>query len=167
MPESTDQSKTSKPRITKARARKPVAKAAPKAGKPASKNIAAYYAAVGRRKSSVSRVRLSAGRGQVTVNGKTLDAYFPDALWQTTVRLPLVLVGKDKSFDVSVLANGGGVNGQAEATRHAIARALEKFDPTLRPTLKKAGLLTRDPREKERKKPGLKRSRRAPQFSKR
>lgn len=147
-----------KPRARKATSR--VANAAPK-------NVAAYFAAVGRRKTSVARVRLTAGKGHITVNGKTLALYFPDALWQTAVRLPLVLVGKDKAFDVSVLANGGGVNGQAEATRHAIARALEKFDPTLRPTLKKAGLLTRDPREKERKKPGLKRARRAPQFSKR
>ena|SRR3990167_1047599 len=132
-----------------------------------SANVAAYYAAVGRRKTSVARVRLSTGKGLLTVNGRPLENYFPDAVWQTSVRLPLVLVGKDKAFNVSVLAAGGGVNGQAEATRHAIARALEKFDPALRPTLKKAGLLTRDPREKERKKYGLKRARRAPQFSKR
>lgn len=164
MVEIPNETKPNKPRVTKARTRKVAAKAA---AKPASKDVAAYYAAVGRRKSSVSRVRLSDGKGQITVNGKTLNEYFPDVFWQTTVRLPLVMVGKDKSFDVSVLANGGGVNGQAEATRHAISRALEKFDPTLRPTLKKAGLLTRDPREKERKKPGLKRARRAPQFSKR
>jgi small subunit ribosomal protein S9 len=148
-------------KTTKPRAKKPAA------AKPGTTNIAAYFAAVGRRKSAVARVRLSDGKGQVTVNGKTLAVYFPDVLWQTTVRLPLVLVGKDKAFDISVLANGGGVNGQAEATRHAIARALEKFDPSLRPTLKKAGLLTRDSRQKERKKPGLKRARRAPQFSKR
>ncbi|MFO0702592.1 MAG: 30S ribosomal protein S9 [Candidatus Andersenbacteria bacterium] len=155
-----------KPRAKKPAAAKAATKTAPKAAsKPAVKNVSAYYAAVGRRKTSVSRVRLSTGKGSVTVNGRTLDVYFPDAVWQTAVRLPLVLVGKDKDFDVSVLTSGGGVNSQAGATRHAVARALEKFDPTLRPTLKKAGLLTRDSREKERKKPGLKRARRAPQFS--
>lgn len=131
------------------------------------RNVQAYYAAVGRRKSSVARVRLSLGKGAVTVNGKTLEQYFPDALWQASLTAPLVLVGQRKSVDVSILTNGGGVTGQAEAARHGIARALERMDPTLRQSLKKAGFLRRDPREKERKKYGLKRARRAPQFSKR
>jgi small subunit ribosomal protein S9 len=158
--------KTTKPRVTKARAKKSPAKVLGAEGTVV-KNVEAYFAAVGRRKTSVARVRISAGKGNVTVNGKTMAVYFPDEHWQNTLKTPLVLVGKEKEFDVSVLAHGGGVNSQAEATRHGIARALEKFDGTLRPTLKKAGLLTRDPREKERKKPGLKRARRAPQFSKR
>jgi small subunit ribosomal protein S9 len=131
------------------------------------KNVSAYYAAVGRRKSSVARVRLSVGKGTITVNGKTLEQYFPGAVWQSKVTSPLALVGQLKVLDVSILANGGGVTGQAEASRHGISRALEKVDPTFRSTLKKAGFLTRDPREKERKKYGLKRARRAPQFSKR
>lgn len=132
-----------------------------------SRNVTAYYAAVGRRKTSVARVRLSKGKGVITVNGRKFENYFPDIIWQIAVKSPLVLVGQEKTQDISVLVKGGGVNSQAEAVRHGIARALEKIDATLRPTLKKAGFLTRDPREKERKKYGLKRARRAPQFSKR
>ncbi len=130
-------------------------------------DIAAYFASVGRRKTSVARVRLSKGKGNITVNGKTMAVYFPDKFWQQAITSPLVMTGNQKNLDVSVLAHGGGVNSQAQAVRHGIARALEQFDASLRPTLKKAGFLTRDPREKERKKYGLKRARRAPQFSKR
>jgi small subunit ribosomal protein S9 len=153
-----------KKRVTK---KSDVALAAEKKTGAAPKNVAAYYAAVGRRKSSVARVRLSVGKGTITVNGKTLEQYFPGAVWQSKVKAPLALVGQLKALDVSILAHGGGVTGQAEASRHGIARALEKVDASFRPTLKKAGFMTRDPREKERKKYGLKRARRAPQFSKR
>jgi small subunit ribosomal protein S9 len=154
------------PKVTK--------KAAPKATKPAvktaaakSSNVQGYIAAVGRRKTSVARVRVSNGKGTITVNGRTFETYFPDIFWQRTVKEPLVLVGLDKQVDVSVLVRGGGVNSQAQAIRHGIARAAQQRDKALRTTLKKAGFLTRDPREKERKKYGLKRARRAPQFSKR
>ncbi|MFH0830820.1 MAG: 30S ribosomal protein S9 [Parcubacteria group bacterium] len=158
--------KTKKSTKLRARKRSVVAKSVPpRRIKP--QNVQAYYAAVGRRKSAVARVRVSRGKGAVTINGKTLEQYFPDALWQASVSAPLVLVGVRKSVDVSVLTNGGGVVGQAEAARHGIARALERMDAAYRPTLKKAGFLRRDPREKERKKYGLKRARRAPQFSKR
>ncbi|MFO0705145.1 MAG: 30S ribosomal protein S9 [Candidatus Andersenbacteria bacterium] len=132
-----------------------------------SHNVQGYYGAVGRRKTSVVRARLTPGKGSVTVNGKTMQQYFPDTFWQASVVSPLILVGQRKSVDISILAHGGGVNSQAEAARLAISRALEKMDPTFRGSLKKAGYLRRDPREKERKKYGLKRARRAPQFSKR
>lgn len=133
-----------------------------------SRNVSGLIATVGRRKTSVARVRLTTGgKGVITVNGKTMEQYFPDEFWQMTVTSPLTLVGQRKNVDISVLTNGGGVNGQAEAVRHGIARALQKMDPDMRSTLKKAGFLRRDPREKERKKYGLKRARRAPQFSKR
>lgn len=170
---------TAKPKVArKPRAKKVSSKAASvsaaptrtrkgKAAEAGKQNIAAFFASVGRRKTSVARVRLSKGKGNITVNGKTMAVYFPDKFWQQSVNSPLVLTGNQKSFDISVLANGGGVNSQAQAVRHGIARALEQYDAALRPTLKKAGFLTRDPREKERKKYGLKRARRAPQFSKR
>ncbi|MDP2587354.1 MAG: 30S ribosomal protein S9 [bacterium] len=149
----------------KAATRKPAARTVKKVER--SSDVQAFYAAVGRRKTAVARVRLMPGKGAITVNGKTMQQYFPDVVWQTSVTSPLVLVGQRKSLDVSVLTDGGGVNSQAEATRHAIARALQIMDSELRSTLKKAGFLKRDPREKERKKYGLKGARRAPQFSKR
>jgi small subunit ribosomal protein S9 len=158
--------KVRKPRKTTARAKK-TADVTSKASAPASKNVSAFFAAIGRRKTAVARVRLSKGTGQVSVNGKTLKVFFPDEIWQQTVLQPLEMTGTLKHFNVSVLTAGGGVNAQATAVRLGIARALELHDATLRGTLKKAGLLTRDPREKERKKYGLKRARRAPQFSKR
>lgn len=159
-------------KTTKPRTRKAAKPAAPKAAakvavKARSRNVQGFFASVGRRKTSIARVRLTPGKGTVTVNGKTMQQYFPDAFWQMSVTAPLTLVGQRKSVDVSILANGGGVNSQAEASRLAIARALEKMDATFRSSLKKAGFLRRDPREKERKKYGLKRARRAPQFSKR
>lgn len=118
-------------------------------------------ATVGRRKRAVARVRLKPGTGRLVVNDQTLDT--PSLV----ILAPLTLTGTESKVDVSVKVIGGGRAGQLEATRHGIARALVKYDAELRKTLKAAGFLTRDPREKERKKPGLKRARRAPQFSKR
>ena len=125
-----------------------------------------YFYGTGRRKKSVARVRLYPGTGVVTVNGKSIDEYFGLETLKMTVRQPLTLTNTG-SFDVVVNVNGGGLTGQAGAIRHGISRALCKADPEQRGTLKKAGLLTRDPRMKERKKYGLKAARRAPQFSKR
>ena len=121
----------------------------------------------GRRKSSVARVRLIKGNGNVTINGRNIDDYFGLETLKTIVRQPLVLTNNDSKFDVVAKVAGGGVTGQAGALRHGIARALLNVDAELRGDLKKAGFLTRDPRMKERKKYGLKGARRAPQFSKR
>ena len=124
------------------------------------------YTAVGRRKEAVARVRLVPGDGKIVINKRELDNYFGLETLKMTVRQPLTLTNTG-SFDVLVNVNGGGLTGQAGAIRHGISRALCKADPELRGALKKAGLLTRDPRMKERKKYGLKAARRAPQFSKR
>ncbi len=124
------------------------------------------YSAVGRRKKAVARIRLVAGDGKITINKRDIDHYFGLETLKMSVRQPLVLTNSG-SFDVIVNVNGGGLTGQAGAIRHGISRALCKADPDLRPALKKAGFLTRDPRMKERKKYGLKAARRAPQFSKR
>ena len=121
----------------------------------------------GRRKSSVARVRLVAGEGNITVNGRALDEYFDYDTLIRDVKQPLVLTNNENKSDVIVKVEGGGFTGQAGAIRHGIARALLKADADLRPELKKAGFLTRDARMKERKKYGLKAARRAPQFSKR
>lgn len=127
-----------------------------------------YHYATGRRKSAIARVRLYAGSGQVVVNGKPAPEYFGGRLvHQATLLEPLRLTGTGDRFDVSVRVVGGGVSGQAGAIRHGIARALLKVDEELRPTLKRAKLLTRDARVKERKKVGLKRARKAPQYTKR
>lgn len=127
-----------------------------------------YYEGVGRRKTSTARVRIyPGGSGQFIVNDKPLDDYFPRAGDATSLMEPLAtaeLVGK---LDVTVKVKGGGVSGQTGAVRLGLSRALLKFDPELRPSLRKAGLLTRDAREKERKKPGLKRARKAPTYTKR
>ena len=128
---------------------------------------ASYYYGTGRRKSSVARVRVYPGTGNVTINDRDIDDYFGLETLKTIVRQPLVLTGSADKFDIICRVNGGGVSGQAGAIRHGIARALLQYDESLRPVLKKAGYLTRDPRMKERKKPGLKAARRAPQFSKR
>ena len=126
------------------------------------------YAATGRRKSSIARVRLIPGKGEVTINGKSLDEYFGGLdLLKQEVKRPLVLVGADGKFDVVARVQGGGTTGQSGALRHGISRALCVADPENRPALKAAGYLTRDPRMKERKKYGLKKARRASQFSKR
>jgi small subunit ribosomal protein S9 len=121
----------------------------------------------GRRKTSVARVRLLPGQGQVIVNGKPLEEYFPSPMVRASVGLPLRLTHVADRYDVVVRVAGGGLSSQAGAIRHGIARALLGVDDSFRPILKKAGLLTRDPRMKERRKYGLKKARKAPQFSKR
>jgi small subunit ribosomal protein S9 len=121
----------------------------------------------GRRKAAVARVRLRPGSGVVTVNSRPLDEYFPSATHRMIITEPLRLVERAEEFDVDTTMDGGGVSGQAGALRLGIARALAELDPELRLTLKRAGFLTRDAREKESKKYGLKKARKAPQYSKR
>lgn len=123
--------------------------------------------ATGKRKSSIARVRLKLGSGQIIVNGKTMDEYFPREALQIMVRTPLEKTETLGRYDIEATLCGGGVAGQAGALRHGIARALEKLDPNQRLTLKRAGYLTRDPRKKERKKYGQKGARARFQFSKR
>ena len=125
------------------------------------------YWGTGRRKKSVARVRLVPGSGKITINKRDMEEYFGYETLKVIVRQPLKATGNETTFDVLVNVNGGGFTGQAGAIRHGIANALLKVDETLRPTLRKNGYLTRDPRMKERKKYGLKAARRAPQFSKR
>jgi len=125
------------------------------------------YYGTGRRKKSIARVYLVPGKGDVTVNKRNMDDYFGMETLKVIVRQPLEATGTADKFDVLVNVRGGGFTGQAGAIRHGIARALLQVDADYRPTLKKAGYLTRDPRMKERKKYGLKAARRAPQFSKR
>ena len=127
-----------------------------------------YFYGTGRRKSSVARVRVFAnGTGKITINDRDIDDYFGLETLKLIVRQPFAITGSEGKFDVICTVTGGGVTGQAGAIRHGIARAMLQVDENLRGTLKKAGLLTRDPRMKERKKYGLKGARRAPQFSKR
>ena len=126
-----------------------------------------YLYGTGRRKSSVARVRLYSGEGKVIINGRSIDEYFGLDTLKLIVRQPLVLTATKGKYDVICTVAGGGVTGQAGAIRHGISRALLQAGDELRPALKKAGFLTRDPRMKERKKYGLKAARRAPQFSKR
>ncbi len=130
------------------------------------KNNSKFYG-TGRRKSSVARVYLLSGKGNVTINKKDIDSYFGLETLKVIVRQPLELLGVADKYDVIVTVRGGGFSGQAGAIRHGIARALCKADEENRPAIKKAGFLTRDARMKERKKYGLKAARRAPQFSKR
>jgi small subunit ribosomal protein S9 len=125
------------------------------------------YYGTGRRKKSIARVRLVPGTGDITINERTLDDYFGLETLKVIVRQPLVITKTEGQFNTIVSVRGGGFTGQAGAVRHGIARALLQADLELRPSLKKAGYLTRDPRMKERKKYGLKKARRAPQFSKR
>ncbi len=122
---------------------------------------------VGRRKKAVVRVRMLPGNGELTLNGRSLEEYFPNKVHQQLIKEPLVTVERGESFDIKANLTGGGTTGQAGALQMAIARALVEVDPDDRPTLKKAGFLTRDPRAKERKKYGLKKARKAPQYSKR
>ncbi|MCL2570482.1 MAG: 30S ribosomal protein S9 [Firmicutes bacterium] len=122
--------------------------------------------ATGRRKKSIARVRLIPGKGNIIINDRPLNEYFADGFLQIVVTQPLNLT-ETKDYDIIVNVHGGGLTGQAGAIRHGISRALIKDKPTTKPELKKAGYLTRDPRMKERKKYGLKKARRAPQFSKR
>ena len=126
-----------------------------------------YFYGTGRRKKSVARVRLYQGTGKVTINGRDIDDYFGLETLKLIVRQPLELTELTDKFDIECRVAGGGVTGQAGAIRHGLARALLQADENYRPALKAAGLLTRDPRMKERKKYGLKAARRAPQFSKR
>ncbi|HHX56140.1 MAG TPA: 30S ribosomal protein S9 [Clostridiales bacterium] len=125
------------------------------------------YYGTGRRKSSIARVYLVPGTGKITINKREIDEYLDLETLKTIVRQPLVLTETTDKFDVFVNVHGGGFTGQAGAIRHGVARALLEVDSEYRPVLKKAGFLTRDPRMKERKKYGLKKARRAPQFSKR
>ncbi len=125
------------------------------------------YRGTGRRKSSVARVILRPGNGVITVNGRSFEDYVPSSLARLDVSQPLVLTANENTFDISVNVRGGGIIGQAGAIRLGITRALLEVNPEYRKILKPAGLITRDPRAKERKKYGLKKARRAPQFSKR
>jgi small subunit ribosomal protein S9 len=122
---------------------------------------------VGRRKEAVVRIRMVQGSGQFTCNGRTLEDYFPNKLHQQLIKAPLVLLDRENQFDFQVNLKGGGPSGQAGAMRLAISRALNKYNPEERAALKKAGFLTRDARAVERKKAGLHKARRAPQYSKR
>ncbi len=126
-----------------------------------------YFYGTGRRKSSVARVRVYNGTGKITINGRDIDNYFGLETLKFIVRQPIVLTDTADKFDIVCNVTGGGITGQAGAIRHGLSRALLQYDEELRPALKKAGFLTRDPRMKERKKYGLKGARRAPQFSKR
>ena len=126
-----------------------------------------YFYGTGRRKKSVARVRVYAGSGKITINNRDIDDYFGLETLKLIVRQPLALTGTADKFDIVCNVQGGGVTGQAGAIRHGLSRALLQYDENLRPALKKAGFVTRDPRMKERKKYGLKGARRAPQFSKR
>ncbi|MRH44868.1 30S ribosomal protein S9 [Aquibacillus halophilus] len=125
------------------------------------------YYGTGRRKSSTARVRLVPGTGQITVNKRDAESYFPYETLRMIIKQPLVATETEGSYDLLVTVEGGGFTGQAGAIRHGVARALLEADPEYRATLKRAGYLTRDSRMKERKKYGLKGARRAPQFSKR
>jgi small subunit ribosomal protein S9 len=126
-----------------------------------------YYQGTGRRKSAMARVRLYPGDGSIIVNDKPVDEYFSRKRDILHLTEPLRATATQDGFNVTVKVQGGGIFGQAGAVRHGIARALLEVDPNLRPTLRKGGFLTRDPRAKERKKPGLKRARKAPQYTKR
>ena len=140
---------------------------APVAAQPAKLEGDASYAATGKRKSSIARVILRPGSGTIQVNKRTLEEYFPRSYLQSLAKQPLTQTGYEGNVDVRVRVHGGGVSGQAAAVRHGIARALVDVDPALRPELKRRGMLTRDARVKERRKAGLKKARKKPQFSKR
>ena len=127
----------------------------------------AQYYGTGRRKTSTARVFLRNGSGNITINGRPLEVYFPTAVQRMIVTEPLRVAEVDERFDVDASIHGGGVSGQAGALRMAIARSLVEVDPESRPALKRAGLLTRDSRKKESKKYGLKKARKAPQYTKR
>ena len=128
---------------------------------------AAVYYGTGRRKSSVARVFMTPGKGEITINKRSIDDYFGLETLKTIAKQPLVATNTADQYDIKITVKGGGTTGQADAIRQGIARALLEADADFRPVLKKAGYLTRDPRMKERKKYGLKAARRAPQFSKR
>ena len=131
------------------------------------KSVKSEFLGTGRRKKSIARVRLVDGNGKITINGKDIEEYFGTEVLKTIVRQPLTATNTTAKFDVVAKVQGGGFTGQAGAIRHGIARALNEANGEFRPTLKTNGYLTRDPRMKERKKYGLKKARKAPQFSKR
>jgi small subunit ribosomal protein S9 len=133
----------------------------------AKKITKSIYYGTGRRKCSVAKVRVITGQGNILVNGKPVTEYFGRKVLELAVRQPLALTATEGKYDVLASVHGGGIAGQAGAIRHGITRALLKVDTEFRPPLKKAGFLTRDPRMKERRKYGLKKARKAPQFSKR
>jgi small subunit ribosomal protein S9 len=139
----------------------------PSARAPAKLEAGARYLATGKRKSSIARVILTPGEGKVEINQRPMEEYFPRAQHQVIARQPLAVSGYEESVDVRVRVHGGGISGQAGAVRHGIARALTEIDGELRQELKRRGLLTRDARAKERRKAGLKKARKRPQFSKR
>lgn len=126
-----------------------------------------YYQGVGRRKQASATARISRGKGKATVNGKSIEEYFDTDKLVNNVNAPLEAANQSNKFDITIQTSGGGKSGQSDAARLAIAKALTQFDESLRPTLKKAGYIKRDARVKERKKYGLKRARKAPQFTKR
>lgn len=179
MAEAIQEAKEKKPAAKPAAVKKPVAVKAPAIKKPAAKPAAAkdaaapkktekYYEAVGRRKTAIARVRLyTKGDKEFLVNDKNFDAYFKGAEFKTIIESPLVKMNCTERFRVTAVVKGGGINAQAEALRHGITRALVLFNADFKKRLKKSGYLTRDPRMKERKKPGLKKARRAPQWAKR
>ncbi len=134
---------------------------------PAKMEGGSRYLATGKRKNAIARVTLLPGSGKIVINGRPLEEFFPRPLHQTTASQPLTITGYESSVDVRVRVHGGGVSGQAGAVRHGIARALIEVDPELRGELKRRGFLTRDARAKERRKAGLKKARKRPQFSKR
>jgi small subunit ribosomal protein S9 len=140
---------------------------APLSTQPAKLSGDASYSATGKRKSSVARVIIRPGDGTIQINKRDLEEYFPRAYLQTVAKQPLVQSGYEGNVDVRIRVHGGGISGQAAAVRHGIARALTEIDPALRPELKRRGMLTRDARVKERRKAGLKKARKKPQFSKR
>jgi small subunit ribosomal protein S9 len=140
---------------------------APLSKQPAKLSGDASYSATGKRKSSVARVIIRPGDGTIQINKRDLEEYFPRAYLQTVAKQPLVQSGYEGNVDVRIRVHGGGISGQAAAVRHGIARALTEIDPALRPELKRRGMLTRDARVKERRKAGLKKARKKPQFSKR
>ncbi len=125
------------------------------------------FMGTGRRKTSIARVRIMPGKGNFTINGKDINDYLNTDVLRTLAKQPFTVSGTEGKFDTIVKVEGGGLSGQAGAIRHGIARALVEADEANKPAIKAAGLLTRDPRMKERKKPGLKKARKAPQFSKR
>lgn len=125
------------------------------------------FYSVGKRKTAVAQIIMTVGNGTITVNSLPIESYFPTEELRSIVVNPLVAIGLEKQINIRGKVHGGGIHAQAESMRHALSRALTVFNPEVRRTLKKLGFLTRDPRVKERKKPGLKRARRAPQFSKR
>jgi small subunit ribosomal protein S9 len=147
---------------------KPIVKIVPAVEKPKALDASKYFYGLGKRKCAIAQVRIyPKGKGDIKINGKDLNKYFPSIEFQNTVKSPLKLAGQESIVDISVIVHGGGTRGQADSIRHGIARALLAMDAEYRKTLKKAGFLTRDSRVKERKKPGLKRARRAPQWAKR